>query len=196
MPKTNVKVDLCVKKAISFLQKFPAVTVKEGMIIAGFSKKEIKDCAKQAWIYHCHQKRDADTIPPSESVTVPKSGGGATVSLILLWSPNNENIPVHATPPKKTSTQMNANQKQKARKAQLDKMRHYKNAFKCATITYAREKGKGKGGLSAKGVGNLIKEAFKVDLCPRTIQKKGKSGDIGLSPLSHGPKGMINELHL
>jgi hypothetical protein len=39
-----------VKKAISFLQKCPAMTVKEAMLIAGFSKKEIVDCAKQAWI--------------------------------------------------------------------------------------------------------------------------------------------------
>jgi hypothetical protein len=37
-----------VKKAISFLQKYPAATFKEGMLIAGFSKKEIKDRAKQA----------------------------------------------------------------------------------------------------------------------------------------------------
>jgi hypothetical protein len=67
---------------------------------------------------------------------------------------------------------MNANQKQKARKPGLDKMCHYKHTFKHATITYAQEKGKGKGGLSAKGVCRLIKEAFKVNLCTRTIQKK------------------------
>jgi hypothetical protein len=36
-------VDPCIKKAITFLQKCLAATVKEGMIIAGFSKKEIKD---------------------------------------------------------------------------------------------------------------------------------------------------------
>ncbi len=82
-----------------------------------------------------------------------------------------------------------------ARKVGLDKMRHYKHAFKRATITYAREKGKGKGGLSAKGVCRLIKEAFKVDLCPRTIQKKVESGYINLSPLRHGPKGMMDKLH-
>ena len=90
---------------------------------------------------------------------------------------------------------MNANQKQKAHKAGLDKMRHYKHTFKRATITYAREKEKGKGGLSAKEVCRLIKEVFNVNLCPRTIQKKVKSGDIGLSPLRSGPKGMMDELH-
>jgi hypothetical protein len=90
---------------------------------------------------------------------------------------------------------MNANQKQKARKAGLDKMRQYKHTFKHATITYAREKAKGKGALLAKGVCRLIKEAFKVDLCPRTIQKIVKSGDIGLSLLRRGPKGMMDKLH-
>ena len=49
--------------------------------------------------------------------------------------------------------------------------------------------------MSAKGVCRLIKEAFKVDLCPRTIQKIVKSGDIGLSLLRRGPKGMMDKLH-
>ncbi len=49
--------------------------------------------------------------------------------------------------------------------------------------------------MLAKGVCRLIKEAFKVNLCPRTIQNKVKSGDIGLSPLRRGPKGMMDELN-
>jgi hypothetical protein len=57
MPKTNARADARVKKAISFLQKCPAMTVKEGMLIAGFSKKEIKDRAKQAWIYRRRLQR-------------------------------------------------------------------------------------------------------------------------------------------
>jgi hypothetical protein len=69
---------------------------------------------------------------------------------------------------------MNASQKQKARKAALDKMHQYKHTFKLATITYAQEKGKGKDELPAKRVCMLIKEVFKVDLCPRTIQKKSE----------------------
>jgi hypothetical protein len=89
---------------------------------------------------------------------------------------------------------MNASQKQKARKTALDKTRQYKHAFKRATITYARDKEKGKDGLSAKSVCMLIKEAFQVDLCPRTIQKKVKSGDIGISLLRRGPKGIMDEL--
>jgi hypothetical protein len=41
----------------------------------------------------------------------------------------------------------------------------------------------------------MIKEAFKVHLCPRKIQKKLKSGDIGISPLRRGPKGVMDKLH-
>jgi hypothetical protein len=106
-----------------FLQRCPAATVKEGMIVAGFLKEEIEDQAKQAWIYHHHKKRDANTRPPSESVTVTNLGEGQTVSSISLLSPNNNNVTMHATPPKKTCTRINASQKQKARKAALDKMR-------------------------------------------------------------------------
>jgi hypothetical protein len=127
---------------------------------------------------------------------VPKSGEGGTVSLISLLSPNNNDVNMHATPPpKKMCTQMNANQKQKARKVVFDKMHCYKHAFKRVTITYTREKRKGKDGLSAKGVCRLIKEEFKVNLCPRAIQKKVKSGDIGLFQLRRGPKGMMDKIH-
>jgi hypothetical protein len=104
MPETNATVDPRVEMAVSFLQRCPAVTVKEGMIVAGFSKEEIQDQAKQAWIYNCHTKRDANTRPPSESVTVPESGQGATVSSISLLSPNNNNVTMQAIPPKKTYT--------------------------------------------------------------------------------------------
>jgi hypothetical protein len=48
MPNTNAKAVPHVQKAISFFQRCPAASVKEGMLIAGFLKKEIKDCAKQA----------------------------------------------------------------------------------------------------------------------------------------------------
>ncbi len=130
MPKTSANVDPHVEMAASFLQRCPAGAVKEGMMIAGFSKEEIKDGAKQAWLYRPHKKRDANTRPPSESVTVPKLGEDGTVSLISLLPPNDNNVTMHATPPEKTCTQMNANQKQKARKAALDKMRCYKQAFK------------------------------------------------------------------
>ena len=40
----------------------------------------------------------------------------------------------------------------------------------------------------------LIAKEFKVNLNARTIQRKAKTGDIGTSPVQHGPKGSIPEL--
>ncbi len=121
MPKTNARADARVKKAISFLQKCPATTVKEGMLIAGFSKKEIKDRAKQAWIYRCRDKADsAADVPPPESIVVTESAGGkgaTTISSVSLLSPSNWEVSEHVTPPKKLVSQMTAAQKQKARTA-------------------------------------------------------------------------------
>ena len=93
MPRTNARADARVKKAVSFLQKCPAATVKEGMLIAGFSKKEIEDRAKQAWIYRHPDKADsAANVPPPESIAVTESAGGevaTTMSSVLLLSPSN-----------------------------------------------------------------------------------------------------------
>ena len=87
MPKTNVRADARVKKAISFLQKCPAATVKEGMLIAGFSKKEIEDRAKQAWISRRHDKADsAADVPPPESIVITESAGGKGATTILSVS--------------------------------------------------------------------------------------------------------------
>jgi phage terminase large subunit-like protein len=83
---------------------------------------------------------------------------------------------------------------QSSRKARVEDKKLYNHAFKRATITYAREKQK-KGGLSAKGVTELIKNEFKVEICTRSIQKYVKNGCIGVSPQRRGPKGEIDELH-
>ena len=121
MPRTNARADAHVKKAVSFLQKCPAATVKEGMLIAGFSKKEIEDRAKQAWIYRRLGKADsaADASPP-ESIDITKSAGSdvaATISSVSLLSPSSQEVPERATPPKKLLSQMTASQKQRARTA-------------------------------------------------------------------------------
>jgi hypothetical protein len=47
------------------------------MLIAGFSKKEIEDRAKQAWVYRHRDKADsAADVPPPESIVVTESAGG------------------------------------------------------------------------------------------------------------------------
>ena len=90
MPRTNVRADAHVKKAVSFLQKCPTATVKEGMLIAGFSKKEIEHRAK---IYRRPDKADsAADVPPPESVAVTELAGGkvaTTMSSVSVLSPSN-----------------------------------------------------------------------------------------------------------
>ena len=49
--------------------------------------------------------------------------------------------------------------------------------------------------MSARMVTEIVRNEFKVNLCPRTIQKKVKDGAVGVSPLRRGPKGFIPEHH-
>ncbi len=67
------------------------------MLIAGFSKKEIKDCAKQAWIYRrCDKADSAADVPPPESIVLTELAGGegaTTISSISLLSPSNRVSP-------------------------------------------------------------------------------------------------------
>ncbi len=81
-----------------------------------------------------------------------------------------------------------------SRKAREEDNKLYNHAFKWATITYARGKQK-KGGLSAKGVTELIKNEFKVELCTRSVQKYVKNECIGVLPQRRGPKGELDKLH-
>ena len=49
--------------------------------------------------------------------------------------------------------------------------------------------------MSARNVVDLIRNDCKVQLCPRTIQKKVKEGAIGSSPLRRSPSGNIPKRH-
>ena len=60
---------------------------------------------------------------------------------------------------------------------------------------YDLERKKGDGGMSARAVVELIRLDTHVQLCARTIQKKVKEGEIGVSPIRRGPKGNIPERH-
>jgi hypothetical protein len=60
---------------------------------------------------------------------------------------------------------------------------------------YSRERAKGKSGMSARSVTELIRIETKIELSARSIQQKVKEGQIGTSPLRRGPRGNIPELH-
>jgi hypothetical protein len=83
---------------------------------------------------------------------------------------------------------------QMRRREALEKKKEYNTAFKRATVVYVREKGKDDG-MPARIVADLISNDCGISLCPRTIQKKVKAGNIRYSPLRRGPKGNIPEPH-
>ena len=79
--------------------------------------------------------------------------------------------------------------------ARNEKLSNYKIAFKHATAVYSREK-ENKGGLLAQDVSDLIKNQFKESISARTIQQNVKNGQVGSSPVRHGPIGRsIPEIH-
>jgi len=76
----------------------------------------------------------------------------------------------------------------------VSKKEEHNAAFKRATIMHDCERKK-VDGLSARAVVELIRLDTHVQLCARTIQKKVKEGEIGVSPLRRGPKGNIPDRH-
>jgi hypothetical protein len=191
MPRNNVLVDSCYQKAIEYLVKNPNLTVQEGMTLADFSPHEHEDKAKYVMVICLLNKTDKTrndvfTKPPALSITV--SMPSEPVSSVTMM-PTKESAPA-TTIPRSTSTAV-----QLHRITAAKKKREYNTAFKRATLMYAREKEKGKSGMSARNVTELIQNEFKVDLCPQTIQKKVKEGNIGCLPLRRGPQGNIPEQH-
>ena len=139
------------------------------------------------------KKDDFATPPAQQSITVSRSNSEPISSITM----SADSVITCCAPAKKANVHRStATAMQLCHVAALEKKNKYKTAFKCATVVfvYAREKGKGDG-MSARTVAELIRNDCGISLCPQTIQKKVKEGNIGCSPLRHGPKGNIPELH-
>jgi hypothetical protein len=136
------------------------------------------------------KKDDFVTPPAQQSITVSRSNSEAMSSVTMSADSVVTSAPAKkAKIPRSTATAM-----QLHCVATQEKKKEYNTAFKCATVVYAQEKGKDDG-MSARTVADLIRNDCGISLSPRTIQKKVKEGEIGCSPLRHGPKGNIPELH-
>ena len=183
-----MRADSHFQKAVEYQIKNPNLTVCDAMKLADFSLREREDKAKCMRVLRLlnKTKKDDFVTPPAQlsitmsrsSVTMSADGGGVTSA------PAKKAMCVRST----------ANATQMCHKAAFEKKNEYNTAFKRATIVYAREKGKDDG-LSARAVADMIRNDCGIDLCPQTIQKKVKEGEIGCSPLRRGPKGNIPELH-
>ena len=196
MPRNNVRADSRFQKAVEYQIKNPNLTVCDAMKLADFSLREREDKAKYMMVIRLLNKTKKDdfvTPPALPSITVSRSSSDLISSVTM--SADGGGVGVTSAPAKKAKrVRSTATAKQMLRKAAYEKKNEYNTAFKRATIVYAREKGKDDG-LSARKVADMIKNDCGIDLCPRTIQKKVKEGEIGCSPLRRGPKGNIPELH-
>jgi hypothetical protein len=175
------------------------MTIPEAMKLADFTPPEILCKAKYMWVYWRAEKilnrSKAFLSPPTTRCVEVVSGISMSTLSESVTSPPSSSPPV-ASPPNKVKRTCWPAAASQARHAQkLHKKQQYNEAFKHATIAYAMEKAKGKSGMSARMVTEIVQNEFKVNQCPPTIQKKVKDGAVGLSPLRCGPKGFILEHH-
>ena len=127
-------------------------------------------------------KKDDFVTPPAHSFkTVSRQNSEGPMSSVTM-SEENDNIMAPPALKKKSIITRATVTAVLHRVARMKKTKDYNTVFKRATIMYAWEKGNGKSGMSARSVADLIRNECKVKLCPRTIQKKVKEGDIGSLP--------------
>ena len=193
MPKVNIRTAARVERAVELYKKHPKLSVPQLMKISDFPTEDINDRAVRACIYRRIKKwtiiprEDAYKTPPPTTVVASRLPG--TLSSVTASAES-----VTAPPQNVNRVRMTASAAQTMRAAKKMASESHKIAMKHATTVYAREKEK-TDGKSAQYVVDLIQKEFKVNLSARTIQRKVKNGEIGTSPVRHGPKGSIPEFH-
>ena len=196
MSRNNARGDSRYQKAVELLERCQNLKVPEAMMLAKFSTRDQACRTKRQMIYRLWNKAKSKQVkgnafvtPPPHSVTITDQ---ETFSSVTFSAPSHPSPPA-AVPVKKPRATVTATQLRQAEAAQ--KKKEHNAAFKRATIMYDLERKKGDGGMSARAVVELIRLDTHVQLCARTIQKKVKEGEIGVSPIRRGPKGNIPERH-
>jgi hypothetical protein len=157
------------------------------MKLVDFSLRERENKMKYMMILRLlnKTKKDEFVTPPAQSITTMSRSNSEPISSVTMSVADSS---ITSAPAKKakiicsTATAM-----QMRRREALEKKKEYNTAFKRATVVYVREKGKDDG-MPARIVADLIRNDCGISLCPRTIQKKVKAGEIRYSPLRRGPK--------
>jgi hypothetical protein len=189
MPKHVARADCCLQKALGFLLKYRNMAYPDAMKLADFSAQEQACCAKRMCL-HClwkkakSSKNDEFVTPPpqvidlsivetesSSSVTNDSGGVQEEVEVVSKWLMAKItciSLPIKAAWIRHAEA--------------VKKKREMNQAFKCATILYARQQEKSDG-MPAQSVVDLIKNETGVELSRRTIQQKVKDGNVGMSPL-------------
>ena len=177
MHRNNVRADSCFQKAVEYQLKNPNLTIRDAMKLANFSLQEQEDKSKYMMVVRLLNKTKKDdfvTPPAKQSITVSRSNSEPMSSVTMSADSIITSAPAKkAKIPRSTATAM-----QLHRVATLEKKKEYSTAFKRATVVYAWEKGKDDG-MSIRTVADLIRNDCGISLCPQTIQKKVKEGEIG-----------------
>jgi len=195
MPRNNARVDPRFKKAVENILKHPTLTVPDAMKLANSPPQE-QACRVKRMIVDRELdkakskqgKSDAFVTPPRQYVSISSERGSLSSA---TFSASEPSAPA-AVVVKKPHATVTAAQLRQAEA--VSKKEEHNAAFKRATIMHDCERKK-VDGLSARAVVELIRLDTHVQLCARTIQKKVKEGEIGVSPLRQGPKGNIPDRH-
>ncbi len=153
------------QKALEYLVKNPNLTVQEGVKLADFSPQEHEDKSKYMMV-NCLLNKARDNnfrTPPAQSIaliTIPTSKPISSITTTTAAESTVSSPP----PQKATIPHSTATAAQLRRIVAAQKKREYNKAFKRATVVYGRERAKGKSGMSARSVIELIRNETKVEL--------------------------------
>jgi hypothetical protein len=163
-----VRADFRYQKALEYLVKNPNLMVREGMKLANFSPQEREDKSKYMMVNRLLNKaRDNNfRTPPAQLIALTTMPTSKPISSITTTTAAESTVssppPQKATIPCSTATAA-----QLRHVVAVQKKREYNKAFKRATVVYARERAKGKSGMSARSVIELIRNKTKVELSAR-----------------------------
>ena len=172
-----------VESAVRILKTTTGVKVRQAMILANFSKKDIaNDSIRRTIQRRIEKQHPTNIIKCNESSPVSSDLSSTVVSS----APTNPK-------PKRKQIRMTASAAQQKRVNDLETKRHKSDAHKAAVRLYDAEKQK-PNGMSVRQVYAQISAQY--EMCPSimTITRYAKQGLINASPIKMGPVGNISAM--
>jgi hypothetical protein len=171
-----------VESAVRILKTTTGVKVRQAMILANFSKKDIANDSIRRTIQRRIEKQH-----PTNIINFNKSSSPVSLDLsssVVLSEPTNPQ-------PKRKQIRMTASAAQQKRVNDQEAKRHKSDAHKAAVRLYDAEKQK-PNGMSVRQV--YAKISAQYEMCPSiaTITRYANSGLINASPVKMGPVGNIS----
>ena len=198
MPRTSAADQKMVDDAVKAMKKHPTISVREAMVLAGFSPDESVNKNIQRNILRRlpgQGKRKfvaLQILHPTPSSACPAAAAADSVSpLTEPTIPEQESEAAQRPPPQKRAcSRLNSQQKQNERVSNLLAKANDKAAHKAVTKLYSEEREKGQSGMSLRQVAQHIKSVFGRGPSISTIYKYVvKDKLIGVSPLKNQGQG-------